>query len=448
MGIASILKTSVGFRCLESVLKIQNRINPQYAPLSPSYGSLRSWLIRYGLYKLNKSVEQASDWILIQDHSSQVGDDKIHVILGIRIATLKKIGFQPTLDDVEVLVVKPVKSSKGIFVKEALEEACIKTGGSPAQIIGDGGSDGRSGAKLFIGNNPECILSYDIAHKLDIFLKGELKDDSDWASFKENATNTMQKIKQSKISHLVPPAQRPKGRLFSEFNILKWGCDLYKYYNRKEYDGADPDFVEEKIGWISGYKRSLELYHELTIASIEAKKQIGKNGYQRNSGRFFEKRLHSLKLSKRAINFGKKICAFLEEEGAKVPIGEAYLGSDEVIESLFGKFKSLEDHHASRGFGSLILAIPALVGKISESSVHAAMEEVKASRIKDWVKTFFGTTFLSRRRKAFKQGRNSEQNRDENHGDLIVRTTQKKPESALDRFLDNITAPFRRTSEG
>jgi len=69
----------------------------------------------------------------------------------------------------------------------------------------------------------------------------------------------------------------------------------------------------------------------------------------------------------------------------------------------------MEDYHASRGFGSLVLAIPALVGEMSEVTVHEAMEEVKASEIRNWT-DFFGNTFLARRRKAFQQGRKSEQN--------------------------------------
>ncbi len=443
MGIASVMKTSVGFRALENVLKIQNAIFPEQSSSIPTYGTFRSWLLRYGYYKLNRPMEKADDWILIQDHSVQVGDDKVHVILGIRAEKLKKIGFQPTLDDVEPLVVRPVKSSKGTKVKEALKEASEKIGGNPIQILADGGSDGRCGARLFIEENPGCILSYDIAHKLDIFLKQELKDDETWASFKQNATDTMQKLKQSKLSHVVPPPQRQKSRLFSEFKILKWGCELHDYYNRREYGEVEPSYVEEKIGWIKNYKGHLSLYHNLTRISIEAKEQIGKHGYQQNSSKVFTERLLTLKLSKRAIAFGKKVANFLEEEGTKVPIGLAYLGTTEVLESLFGKFKSLEDNHAKRGFGSLVLAIPALVGELTEENVHVAMEEVKASRIPEWVENFFGKTFLSRRRESFQQGMNSEQNLDEKQSFNTVRKTKKTLLNACDRFIAKITSPFK-----
>ena len=48
----------------------------------PHYTTVRFWLLRVGLHKLNRPKEQASDWVWIIDHSNQIGKEKCLVILG------------------------------------------------------------------------------------------------------------------------------------------------------------------------------------------------------------------------------------------------------------------------------------------------------------------------------------------------------------------------------
>src|ERR1700720_2803613 len=81
----------------------------------------------------------------------------------------------------------------------------------------------------------------------------------------------------------------------------------------------------------------------------------------------------------------------------------SYLGSSEVLESLFGKFKALEGDHASSGLTSLILAIPGLVGEMNESIIEDAMMSTSTWDITNWVSANLGKTFLSERRQALKR---------------------------------------------
>lgn len=71
-----------------------------------------------------------------------------------------------------------------------------------------------------------------------------------------------------------------------------------------------------------------------------------------------------------------------------------------MIESLFGKFKQIEKNHASEGLTSLVLALPALVGKLSEEMVKKAMENVSMKQVEKWVKEHLGSTFCSQRRNS------------------------------------------------
>ena len=58
----------------------------------PHYTTVRFWLLRVGLHKLNRPKEQASDWVWIIDHSNQIGKEKCLVILGVRVSQLPQPG--------------------------------------------------------------------------------------------------------------------------------------------------------------------------------------------------------------------------------------------------------------------------------------------------------------------------------------------------------------------
>ena len=51
----------------------------------PAASSVRWWLQRLGLYALREPLPKAGDWVLLIDHSVQIGTTKACVILGIRL---------------------------------------------------------------------------------------------------------------------------------------------------------------------------------------------------------------------------------------------------------------------------------------------------------------------------------------------------------------------------
>ena len=66
---------------------------------------------------------------------------------------------------------------------------------------------------------------------------------------------------------------------------------------------------------------------------------------------------------------------FFSEQEKIVPTGQVWIGSSEIIESLFGKVKHLEQDQSKGGFTSLILGAAACVGKIDTATVRQAIEQ-------------------------------------------------------------------------
>jgi hypothetical protein len=102
-----------------------------------------------------------------------------------------------------------------------------------------------------------------------------------------------------------------------------------------------------------------------------------------------------------ACEYAGKLIDFVNEQSEIVPAGQVWIGSSEIIESLFGKLKCLEHDQSKGGFTSLILGAAACVGKIDADMVRAAMLQVKIADVNEWTKEQIGSTLLAKRRKAF-----------------------------------------------
>ena len=179
-------------------------------PLSaPSWFSGRLWLFRLGYYKLTRPKEQADDWVWIVDHTVQLGAEKCFVILGIRLCNLPAPGDCLSHEDVEPIALCPVKQSNREVVFQQLEDTISKTG-VPREIIGDNGSDLKSGVEKFCHEHQETCYVYDIKHKTAVVLKHELQKDEAWLVFSQLAAQTKKKVQQTSLAALAPPNQRTK----------------------------------------------------------------------------------------------------------------------------------------------------------------------------------------------------------------------------------------------
>jgi hypothetical protein len=397
--IKCFLGSSAGFRGLASVFRILKDWISSF--ISPAYTTIRQWLLKIGLYKLNGPKYSPSGWFFIVDTSIQMGSQKCVVVLGIKYTDISQ-DFCPSFDEAEVLVVKPLYNSPGEVINELLEEAASVVKESPKAIISDQGSENKRGVGIFIKKHAETAHVFDVSHKINICLKEELSQDNVWLAFKEAVVASLQHLKLSSISYLVPPRQRNKDRMHSAFYLIDWGIRLLQFFDSEKInDLAAAD--RAKLEWIKQYQFSLLNYQNYKEVCEHALDLVHEKGYFLNVAEEFCKRVEYLSGNEkdhRFINFKNKIKMILQKEGEKIPYGAHYLGSSEILESLFGKFKYIEENQASSGLSSLVLSIPALVGKLDESIVQGALETISCFDIDAWIDRNMGKTFLSKRRQA------------------------------------------------
>jgi hypothetical protein len=155
---------------------------------------------------------------------------------------------------------------------------------------------------------------------------------------------------------------------------------------------------EQKLGWVGEYKEDLEIYAQMNQLVMMAEEQVKQNGLNRQSSQTFEDNIASMNLHSRTQTLGKKISRYLREEGEQIPSEQTLLGTSDVIESIFGKYKYISSESPLRDLGKMLLTIPVLTTELTCELVKTAMETVPALAVDKWADELLGKSSLSKRR--------------------------------------------------
>ena len=147
--------------------------------------------------------------------------------------------------DLEVLAIEVVETTKGEVI-EFLINNLAKTVGKPLQIISDHGSDLKKGIELYISKNPEIIYTYDFTHQIALWLKKELSNKTNFQEFLHQCNLTRSQIQQTKLSFLMPPAQRSKARYHNIDILVTWGLKILHYWSKQDFSFISTEFIIDR----------------------------------------------------------------------------------------------------------------------------------------------------------------------------------------------------------
>lgn len=381
---------------------------------SPSGSSTRLWLLRVGYYKLTRAKEQADDWVWIVDHVVQLGQEKCLLIVGMRLSAVPVEGDYLTHADVEPIAICPVPQSNGEIVSQQLEAARKQTG-VPREILSDQGSDLHKGIRQFCEAHPETSAVYDINHKVAAVLKRELGAERAWQEFSTQATQTIARVQQTALAALAPPRQRRKARYMNVAELVVWGGHILQTLDE---DGSlppdwDPHRVEQAVGWVRQYRQELEQWRQLGEVGTIVEQFVKTYGVTPGGAQQLQPRLAETGTLPRTQQVSTELLQFVRAEGAKAKAGERLVGSSEVIESIFGKWKHLEGDQARSGLTGLVLALGAIVSRTTAAVIKEALESVPTKTVLTWCREKLGKTVQATRRTLFTAQRNAEQKQDQ-----------------------------------
>ncbi len=377
------------------------------------------WLLRVGYYKLMRVKEIAGDWIWIVDHTIQSGNMKCLLIIGVRYSYLesKDRDKKLTYSDMEPIALYPVEQSNGNIVFKQLEEATRKTG-PPRQIIADHGSDLKSGINKFLDKHPTTAYVFDVKHFTALLLEKEYKDELMWISFRKHASDARNALHQTSLSYLEPPNQRTKSRYMNMDILVSWGIDFLTFFDNMMTSKTpipESATIKKKLGWIVDFRQDLDEWVQVMEIVGKAESFVRTHGLYQGA----DKKLRPLlkldfdRRTERLIRIRWSLIEYVLNESDKAKEGECLLGSSELIESVFGKFKSMQHEQVKGGLTGFVLSMAAGLAETTEDVVRKALESTPVKVVRKWVQDSFGKTVRTKRQEAFFKPPKAEQKHDQ-----------------------------------
>ena len=369
----------------------------------PAASSVRWWLQRLGLYALREPLPRADDWVLLIDHSVQIGTVKVCVILGILLGDVPYPLRALRYEDMHVIAVIPVGQSTGEIVDAQLEQATLRIG-IPRQIVSDGGSDVKKGAALFAGRHPETSVTYDAAHHVAIVLKRRFEDDPQWSEYIDRLSQVKSSIRQTIDAFLASPSLRPKARYMNLESVLKWSRRILDLLDRDASGSRTSSRASERAdlryGWLRDYRTSIEKWSRWEATVRASVSYVRTRGLSVDSESGLRTHLSALPPELYDEALATELGTFVRESSAAAGPGECLVGSTEVLESLFGKWKTLERQESQSGITGLILSLGALLGAWPSSRIQAALEATPVKHVVRWCQENLPSSVQSQRRIA------------------------------------------------
>ncbi len=398
---------SISFRGCPKVLYIFFSSVPSLKNTKvPSRITAQRWMAKLGYHKLHSDLEKMDDWIILIDESIQVGSEKLLVILGCREKDLPR-GRSLKLEDLTPLHAVVLTKSDSGFILKALEAVKLRVG-SIKGVCSDECSNLVNAVNLYKNENPDVVHIPDIVHKLANFLRKRLKDEAEWEQFIKSVNTAKVKMYNTSIAYLAPPALRGKSRFLNLEVLVNWASDTLNILKTgSSFENYNPKDAEKHLGWLRQFEESIKYYENLVELACIARHLVREKGIHRCIADDFAIEFESASPKEgwdvATSRMADQIYKFLEEQGNKIEKGRILLGSSEVIETFFGKYKSMQGNQTKAGFSGLILAGLAHVGKIDKSIVQDALEMVTHEQVNDWVEKYVGVTVHAKRCKVFRK---------------------------------------------
>jgi hypothetical protein len=359
--------------------------------------TIRHWLHRLGCYLLQRPVERRDDWVVFIDHTMERGAARCLLVLGMPLDRWQQHGGALTHADVQVLMVEVVEHSTGAVVQAQLQRLVARIG-VPAQIVSDHGGDLAKGIELLRQTHPRVVDTYDVSHKLACLLKAELEPDPRWQEFLRQAGRTRALLQQAKGGLPRPPALRTKARYQNLEGLMAWGESILKWDHPGLAErlgtqrGSSPaeaqQWFDQTVGWVREFAVELASWRGLLTLIETTRREINQEGLHLASGHALEPLLAAS--DNRGRQFATRICDFVKEQGSRIPSGRRYVGCSDVIESIFGKYKSYLERSPTPSLGGNVVLFPLFVTRVTAELVGQALKTVKHLTAQGFVRMLGG----------------------------------------------------------
>lgn len=358
----------------------------------PAFSTVRSWLLRLGCHALKRALPPGA-WLLLIDHTVQIGPCKLLVIVGCPLASAP-LGERPLRQsDLHLVGMSLMEHSTDETVAAELEKARQRVG-TVRQIVSDNGSDLNGGVKLFQRKHRDVAHVHDLAHQAANVLKQRRNRDEQWSRFVSQLAQAGAKVRQTREAHLRPPTVRAKARFMNIAPTLRFAQRVLCLLDT----GKASARTQESYTWLGEYREALANWQSEQAVVESALTHVRTHGINQDTVAALEAEWSKLEVTPGARDVAARLRTAVRSEGMQAKAGETLVASTEILESVFGKLKRLEGSYAGDGFTGLSLVVGAFLGEATQEQAKEALEAVPKKEAERWVKNLLGTTVQMFRR--------------------------------------------------
>ena len=400
LTVSLVVNCSVSFRSIPKILTniiLLTGIEEEFK--IPHFTTVIRWLTRIGYYLLKRSTRKICSakkpWICVADHTIQVGTNKAFAVIGIPAKVLES-GKALSLKDATVLATVVKKSWTGENVSKVLKKV-FKHNGYPLQIVTDGASNLRKGVRESLEEiDHDCHMTYDITHLIAKLFKKKYNGQAMFQRIMNELAITSKKITQSDIGYLIPPKIREKSRFLNLPNLANWLDKMINILKLTTLSSTERKLIKKNFGWI--WEPDVEAYIRNFTREVKAIKDLQK--ILKNTGiNEFSYRKACVKLSEiEDDKFTEPIeKALLQELEYTRIVSFPLLLTSDLIESLFGKYKTIAKSHRLSEINRTVLTISVVCEEITTNLIDKVFSKTTEKEVSRWVKRNIPTTLLSRK---------------------------------------------------
>jgi hypothetical protein len=347
----------------------------------PCKSSIENWVQKCGhyIYEHPDLSKYKDGYGLIIDECMVIGQERMLAILGVKAN--KEDTQALNLCQAEILSLQVKPSWSGEEITESLQKVGEKMGEKADYIVCDGGANLGKGIKGYKGLRV-CDCGHEIARQTEQVYK----EDKRLTLFSKAAAQTKFKEVMKDTSYLTPPKQRSIARFMNLSTTIEWAKKIlgnFNSFNEKE---------QKAFGCIKEHSSIIEELDRVFDTSNAMLKLLKNNGLSFKTIKECTSICEAFAQKAQGLpaKWIGKIAQYLQKEKAKLPDEETvWHVSSDIIESLFGTFKSRKADNPLYGVTPFTLALPVLT-KIDPQKPEInidfkeALESTFMSDLKQW----------------------------------------------------------------
>jgi hypothetical protein len=395
-GLNSLRGCALNFKFFSNVLKDG----------LPSWTVIQNWVLRFGLYKLLTTLPKRKDWIWIIDHTIEFGTKKCMVILAVSREAFDRNYYKLGHKDMKVAAIDIQEKATGENINKALKKLSKKIG-NPIQIVSDDCRNIKKGIRLFKKKSKKTIVTYDITHKVANELKNLLENSERWKLFTQKMRTTKRQAIYTIFMCIAPRKPREKSRWLNLDQDLEWAENILENKPKPRLGRLTKNHKKFRklYGWLDEFEKDIREWREYLDIINVAQKEVKWNGLNKQTPKRFRENVRSLGDNNiKSTQLKKRIFSFFEEEVKQFPKKDiTLLGTSDIIESIFGKYKIFSAKTPIKEISKSILTIPILTSEVTTEEVKKAMETITSEKLSEWAKENIGESIFSKRKQIFNQ---------------------------------------------